>query len=116
MAAQDNLSKGQFEQLDMYKTAKELRGMPLTDVEVDMRNSIYVKDYKKTAKVVMARKVRQSKRSGLHNSIGYSGVQKPVELGKAWGTGPKVLDGHHRVASAMAIDPNMLIPVEHKDD
>jgi hypothetical protein len=113
MSAKDNLSKGQFEQLDMFKTAKELRGMPLTDVEVDMRNSYYVKDYKKTAKVVMARKLRESKRNGIYDSIKEKGVQKPVPLGKAWGTGPKVLDGHHRIASAMAIDPKMLIPVEH---
>lgn len=115
MSAEQNLSKGQFQQLDMFKTAKELRGMPLGDVEVEMRNSIYVKDYKKTAKVVMARKVRQAKDSGLYNSIGYSGVQKPVQLGKQFGQpGIKVLDGHHRIASAMAIDPKMLIPVEHE--
>ena len=114
MSAKDNLSKGQFEQLDMFKPAKELRGMHLSDVDVAMNNSYYVKDYKKTAKVVMARKVRESKRSGLHNSIGYSGVQKPVEIGQGYGPGVKVLDGHHRIASAMAIDPKMMIPVEHK--
>jgi len=114
MSASDNLSKGQFEQLDMFKPAKELRGMHLSDVDVAMNNSYYAKDYNKTAKVIMARKVRESKRSGLHNSIGYSGVQTPVEIGQGYGPGVKVLDGHHRIASAMAIDPNMMIPVEHK--
>jgi hypothetical protein len=114
MAASDHLSKGQFEQLDMFKPAKELRSMHLSDVDVAMNNSYYVKDYKKTAKVVMARKVRESKRSGLHQSIGVFGVQKPVEIGQGYGPGVKVLDGHHRVASAMAIDPKMMVPVEHK--
>lgn len=114
MSASDHLSKGQFEQLDMFKPAKELRSMHLSDVDVAMNNSYYVKDYTKTAKVVMARKVRESKRSGLHQSIGVFGVQKPVEIGQGYGPGVKVLDGHHRVASAMAIDPKMMVPVEHK--
>jgi tetrahydromethanopterin S-methyltransferase subunit H len=109
-----NLSKKQFEQLDMFKPAKELRGMHLSDVDVAMNNSYYAKDYNKTAKVVMARKVRQSKRKGLHESIEKEGVKTPVEIGQGYGPGVKVLDGHHRIASAMAIDPKMMIPVEHK--
>jgi hypothetical protein len=115
MSARNNLSKGQFEQLDMFKPAKELRGMHLSDVDVAMNNSYYVKDYKKTAKVVMARKVRQAKRKGLYDSIKEHGVQKPVEIGPAYGPGIKVIDGHHRIASAMAIDPKMLVPVEHRE-
>jgi hypothetical protein len=103
-----------FQQLDMFKPAKELRGMHLSDVDVVQNNSYYVKDYNKTAKVLMARKVRESKKSGLYEDIKQNGVKKPVELGQGYGPGIKVLDGHHRVASAMSIDPNMLVPVTHR--
>ena len=113
MSAQNNLSKGQFEQLDMFKPARELRGMHLTDVQVAIWNR-GGGNYQSTAKVVMARKVRQAKRKGLYDSIKEHGVQKPVEIGPAYGPGIKVIDGHHRIASAMAIDPKMLVPVEHK--
>jgi hypothetical protein len=115
VSAQDNLSKGQFEQLDMFKPAKELRGMPLTDVQAEIWNRGGGGNYQRVAKVLMARKVRQAKRKGLYDSIKEHGVQKPVQIGPAYGPGIKVIDGHHRIASAMAIDPKMLVPVEHRE-
>jgi hypothetical protein len=103
-----------FQQLDMFKPARELRGMHLSDVQSHIWNRGGGLDYQKTAKVVMARKVREAKRSGLHEDIKQKGVQEPVSIVNGHpGFGSYVADGHHRVASAMSIDPNMLVPVTH---
>ena len=113
-----NLSSGQFQQLDMFKPAKELRSMPLGDVKAEIWNAGGGESYQPVAKRVMARKVRQAKRSGLYLSIKREGVQKPVTVahqvvGKTFRPA-EVHEGHHRIASAMAINPNMLIPVQHE--
>jgi hypothetical protein len=54
----------------------------------------------------------------LEQSVRKEGVRKPVFLNEFSKTRddeskPEVRDGHHRVAIASQIDPNMLIPVEH---
>ena len=108
-----NLSNTQFEQLDMFKTAKELRGMTLADVQANIWRSGGGLDYKKTAKTVMARKLRRAKQTGLYDSIKTEGVKQPVIVEHHPVSGKKVIEGHHRIASAMAINPNMLLPVRH---
>jgi hypothetical protein len=118
MSAQDNLSHGQFEQLDMFKTARELRGMKLADAHVWLLNrglsSADESNVKRSRKNVMQRKRREAKKSGLLDSIREKGVQEPVEVGRRLYTGAQELvNGHHRVAAAMAVDPNMIIPVRH---
>ena len=109
----------QWRQLDMWKTAKELRNAPLLDVESEKlwnpSNS-----HEDMDKKVMGDKLAESRSSGLYDSIKANGVSKPVYLsyrGKfasaELGPGFAVGDGHHRIASAHDIDPNMLVPVEY---
>jgi len=103
----------QWKQLDMYKTAKELRGSTLLDVE-----SAKVWDAGRTPaaqvdKEVMGQKLGESRMTGLYDSIKAQGVSKPVYVTHDAKLGQTVGDGHHRIAAAHDIDPNMLIPVEH---
>ena len=54
----------------------------------------------------------------LEESIRTEGVRKPIFLQEFSKTRtddskPEVRDGHHRVAIASEIDPNMLLPVDH---
>jgi hypothetical protein len=54
----------------------------------------------------------------LENSVRKGGIRKPIFLNEFTRTRfddskPEVRDGHHRVAIASKIDPNMLLPVEH---
>ncbi len=54
----------------------------------------------------------------LEDSVREEGVRHPIFLGEFSRTRndeskPEVHNGHHRVAIASQIDPNMLIPVEH---
>ena len=125
----------QWKQLDMYKTAKELRGSTLLDVE-----GAKVWDAGRTPaheieKTVMDQKLGESRSSGLYDSIKAQGVTKPVYISNVKPSayekssltsvikdvnpayippsGDIIMNGHHRIAAAHDIDPNMLIPVEH---
>jgi hypothetical protein len=112
--ANRNLSSAQ---LDMWKPARELRGMHLSDASVYLSNhglsSASSENVKRARTNVMRRKVRESKKSGLYDSIKEQGVEKPVEVFHDW-QGATLMEGHHRVASAMSIDPNSLVPVRHQ--
>ena len=102
----------------MYKTAKELRGHTLADVETE-------KYYNKKAgiasdpdidKKVMAQKLKTAKTTKLYDSVKRIGVKEPISIGEGRFLPYKrgtVADGHHRIAAAYNIDKNMLIPVEH---
>ena len=115
MSASDNLSA---EQLSMFMPAKQLRGMHLSDAHVWLLNhglsSADESNVRRSRKNVMQRKRRQAKKSGLYDSIKAEGVKEPVEIGDTLYTGEQqLINGHHRVAAAMSIDPNMLIPVKY---
>ena len=114
----------QWRQLDMWKTAKELRSAPLLDVESEKlwRTGYELKElsHEDVDKKVMDIKLSESRASGLYDSIKANGVSKPVYLSDRGkfasadlGPGFAVGDGHHRIASAHDIDPNMLVPVEY---
>lgn len=70
-----------------------------------------------------AYKVRESKDSGMHDSIAAEGVKKPIEISHfddSYGVtdskarGKRILSqGHHRWASQMEADPDRLMPVVH---
>lgn len=114
------------EQLAMYKTPKEI----ITDynpLRGDIRGG-------ETPKDTWRRKAEEGRKglSGnsrneafsvdspdtLENSIRREGVQNPVTLQPkdlTFGWRPEVFGGHHRIATASKIDPNMLIPVEYAD-
>jgi len=104
MSAQ-NLS---HQQLSMFIPAHEIAKMTLGDRRPgDMSNS-----------VTLARKLAYTKKdwvgsTGIHESIKESGVQEPVKISHRDGYVPTLTDGHHRIASAMDINPKMLIPVEN---
>jgi hypothetical protein len=48
----------------------------------------------------------------LYEDIRNNGIHTPVQVHYRWGN-PHLYNGHHRVAVAHDLDPNMLIPVEH---
>jgi ParB-like chromosome segregation protein Spo0J len=67
------------------------------------------------------RKLKESKERKLYDSIAESGVQKPVTLDTMSFNEDDpsdfeevIRDGHHRVAAANDINPNMYIPVEYR--
>jgi len=53
----------------------------------------------------------------LSQSVAAQGVKKPIRLMKDTASGRTILlDGHHRVAAADAVNEHMLIPVIHHED
>jgi len=50
---------------------------------------------------------------GLHESIASEGVRDPVRIMHRDNDDVSVVQGHHRIAAAHDIDPEMLIPVVH---
>lgn len=114
------------EQLAMYKTPKEI----ITDYN-PLRGDIHGGE---TPTDTWRRKAEEGRKglSGnsrneafsedspdtLENSIRRDGVQNPVTLQPkdlTYGYRPEVFGGHHRIATASKVDPNMLIPVEYAD-
>lgn len=101
-----NLSHGQ---LAMFIPAHEISKMLLLDAHRGESNE-----------EVFARKLASAKADkweaskGMYESIKKSGVHTPVEIIHT-DRGPMLGEGHHRVASALDVNPNMLIPVEHAD-
>jgi len=107
MAAHEHL---QGEQLAMFMPARTL--INYVSQESD-ENLPYSKDTE-----LHDHKMRESKGSGLLEEIRERGVEKPIEVfvdnpNKAFQTNHQITDGHHRIASANNINPNMEIPVKH---
>ena len=105
--SQDSLSQTQF------MTAKQLRGMRMQSVEAAIGQG-RVGTKQGITKSIMAKKLREAKKSGLHEDIKKNGVKEPVHIT----TNPinnehTLADGQHRVAAAMTIDPKMKIPVKY---
>ena len=75
----------------------------------------------KNADSVLKQKLAESKNEtdegwghGLYNDIKRSGkVYEPVEIVHQKGETPYVEEGHHRIAVAHDLDPQMLVPVVH---
>ena len=125
----------QWQQLDMYKTAKELRSMRLGDVESAKIWDVGRTPAHELEKSVMDQKLVESRQSGLYDSIKAQGVSKPVYISTVRPSAYKesaftsvikdvnpaykppsgniVMDGHHRIAAAHDINPNMLLPVDY---
>jgi hypothetical protein len=124
----DNLSSQQWEQLPMFMKAGEIKAKVNTSADPggsDMDRLWHNKLYEsKTGAIRNARYLPTRARKGatLYDSIKREGVRKPVELQrntrdtKFSKKGYSLSEGHHRVAAAADIDPNMLIPVEHGDN
>ena len=57
-------------------------------------------------------KLQESLDSGLADSIQSEGVKEPVGIAYYPSTGESVLeDGHHRLITAVSLDPDMKVPV-----
>jgi len=110
-----NRSEGQWEQLDMFRPAKDFKNSSNIDVEFEHLGNPN-KDKNEIKKEHTAYKVNTAKKSGLYESIKKKGVRTPVFLSHSKRFGEMVSDGGHRVASATDINPNMLVPVEHGND
>lgn len=94
-------------QLAMFMPAHEIAKMKLGDTRKGETNE-----------QVLARKLKSAKEDawegskGMYESIKKIGVQEPVEL--VHSKKESFLgEGHHRLASAMDVNPNMLLPVSH---
>lgn len=73
-----------------------------------------------TDEKMVERKLNESVDKGLVDSILEEGVKKPIHLGTTPATNlgdpsrprqPQILEGNHRFAAALAIDPDMQVPV-----
>jgi len=64
-------------------------------------------------------KLWESKQRGLVDQIRDRGVEKPVHVmimrqhKDPWEYQHEIMDGHHRIASANQVNPNMEVPVKH---
>ena len=100
------------DQFKLFMTARELRE------QYDPNWGDFEDD--ETSEDVWNRKLRESKETGLHKDIEDIGVRMPVTVSDNPATDsefkPEILGGHHRVASAFEINPDMLIPVHYGDD
>jgi hypothetical protein len=118
MAAQEHLN---HEQLRMFIPAWEL--MDHAAGHTEGYDGQYVK--MSNSPKMYANKLEESKHSGwnenrtndtLYENIKKEGVKSPISLRlKSFSSlpGPQINDGHHRIASAYDIDPNMEIPVRY---
>ena len=111
MSAQDNLSQQQFPSampaanllqyaVHYYEGTRKEKDMD----EESAKSSIY------------ARKLRESKKAGLHKDIKANGVKEAVVVDHTDPDYPEgmIAQGHHRIASAVNIDHSMPIKVIHK--
>lgn len=130
MAASEAL---QSKQLAMFMPAKDLiTASPLPgdrqytrESRIDSSRPLELE----TDQQLWDRKLEESKIGwgGLHESIAEGGVYEPVRLiwngaeGRESPTGslppgPTVAQGHHRIAAAHDVDPDMLVPVMHYEN
>ena len=111
MAASDHLNPNQ---LRLFMQAKEL--MDLTSGHTEGINQDYL-PYSQSPGVYR-QKLAESKvrpkigQGSLHESIQESGVKVPVRIRTHEGK-EQINDGHHRIAAANDIDPEMYLPVEY---
>ena len=97
-----------YTQMAMYMPAHEIAKLPMTDTHRGETN-----------KDVLARKLKSAKADeweeskGMYKSIKKIGVQEPVEIIHDPVRGPMLGEGHHRIASAMDVNPNMVVPVKN---
>jgi chorismate synthase len=122
-----NRSEGQWEQLPMFMRAGEIKSKVNASADPGGGDMEHLWKYKlreaKTGAIRNARyqPTRVRKGASLYDSIKREGVKKPVELIRNFDSisfrpaGYQLGDGHHRVAAAADIDPNMLVPVEHDE-
>ena len=119
MAAKDALRS---EQMAMFIPAKDLiQSRPFPGDRDYTEESDFTK--RENNQQLWDRKLRESKEyptdaydGTLHKEIAEAGVKEPVRLMWEGRDVPTVVQGHHRIASANDIDPEMLVPAMHYSD
>jgi hypothetical protein len=108
MSASNHLNP---KQLKLFMTARELMEMPAGDDTEQWSPMAQNED-------LYHEKLGESMDAHLHESIKYKGVQEPVniEFFSRQHDDTVISDGHHRIAAAHSINPDMIIPIEYGDD
>jgi hypothetical protein len=98
-------------QLKLFMTARELMDMPAGDDTEQWRPMSQNKD-------LFHEKLGESMDTHLYDSVKAYGVQEPVNIDffSRDHDNTVISDGHHRIATAHSINPNMIIPIEYSDD
>jgi len=98
------------DQLRLFMTARELRE------QFDPNWGDFHND--EDSEKVWARKLNASKKNGLYDDVKDIGVRVPVTITDNPDDSdykPEVKGGHHRIAAAYEINPDMEIPVNYAD-
>lgn len=119
MSASDHVNP---DQLKLFMTARELREQYWPNFE-DIQHAdrhVGTGSDDDVVNSVWDRKLKESKESGLYEDIKDLGVRIPVTVeDNPWPgapSKPQVYGGHHRIAAAYDINPDMLIPVNYDED
>jgi len=120
MAALEHL---QGKQLSMFLPAKVLRGMRPHMEDIDSETEGW-DDYKEPGvagpgmrnkkRFMWQVKLDESSDDNLYDSIAFEGVHTPILIQHYGKNKTRLAEGHHRVASAYDINPDMEVPVEHE--
>lgn len=105
-----NGAKG--EQLKMFMSPKELHSY--VDGYGDFGGAPKGSDAFDTDPNTAEYKEANAERSGLADSINAAGVKKPLAISHEFGS-RELSDGHHRMITQEAANPNRLMPIEHFD-
>lgn len=114
MGASDHLN---HKQLKLFMTARELMQHPAGDDTEHWRPMEQNRELF-NEKLGEALDFGDEGEEPLYDSIKEHGVQEPINLdfvSKEDNT-PVISDGHHRIAAAYAVNPDMFIPIEYADD
>lgn len=111
-------------QLSMFLPAKVLRGMRPHMGDIEAETEAW-DDYKepgvsgpgmrKKKQFMWQNKLEESSDDDLYDSIASEGVHTPVPIQHYGKNKTRLAGGHHRVAAAYDINPDMEIPVEHEN-
>jgi hypothetical protein len=106
------------QQLEMFTPAERLRAILPGDAEAARRAGLLRADENLWSDKLRESKAghgSQSSSRSLYDDIAKSGVKEPVWVGHPPGAAgpPKIIEGHHRIASAADINPKMEVPVRH---
>lgn len=91
-----------YHQLPMFMTAGELHSP-------DMKKGDHSEALDGPHDVFMGGKLSEADETGLTKNIQKRGLHTPIKVDWDKNT---VIDGHHRIAAANSVDPNMIIPVQ----
>lgn len=139
MSAADSMSSDQFDQLQMFMTARQLRTevRPGDALDTERYGLSHTEGARRVAEARMwADKESENAVPGtsvsahhahhphfdrsqgpsMEASVRREGVREPVGIFHGDSYGAMLGEGHHRVAAAFRVNPSMEVPVEHHAD